>query len=1149
MAVDVGTAQGYLDLDISRFTSALQQANVAASTSLSAMGQPFQNRLGKVGKTLEGAGKTLIATVTAPVVALGTAAVNTTANFDKSMSKVQALSGATGKDFETLRQKAQDMGATTRYSASEAADALGYMALAGWDTNQMVSGLDGVLNLAAASDMDLAEASDMVTDYLSAFGLQASDSTKMADEMAYAQAHSNTTTAQLGDAFGNCSANMHTAGQSMETTTALLEAMANQGTKGSEAGTALSAIMRDITHNMDEGAIQIGETTVAVQDQNGNFRSLIDIMADVEKATDGMGTAEKTSALSAVFTAHSIRGVSQILTEGTDKVYSYEDALKSSGGTAKEMSDVMLNNLSGQLTILKSALEGLAIQIGDILMPYIQKFVGWVQQLVEKFSNLSKEEKEHIIKIAAIAAAIGPLLLVGGKLLTGLATMIRTFNTLKTSFTALKTGFTGLSAAIGGISAPVVAVIAVIAVLIAMFVHLWKTNEKFRNKITGIWDGIRSKFEEAGKKITEAINSLGFNFSSLGEAIYAAWDWICNALEPIISEIFATIGRLIGGVVDIIVGVVQVICGIIKGFKDGDWSLFLEGLKSLWNGFLSIITAPFVATFNVLEGYLEKFGTSWEQIWTGIKTFFTNIWNDITTFFTNAINTIQSVVTTVFTAISTFFTTIWNGIKTVFMTVINAIVQFVTTAFNNIKNVITTVFTAVSTFISTIWNTIFTTISTILSTIWNTIKTVFNNILLTITEIVLGVSNIITNIFNAIKEFLRGNTEQAKGYIKQAWQTAYNLVNAIVTNMRNTISTVFNAIKSIIQTIMQAVQTIIQTIWNAISTVVTNVVNGIKTKVSTVFEGIKSTISTIMNAIQTTMSTIWNGIKTTITNVVNGIKTTVSTAFTNLKSSVTTTINGLKTSVETTFNGIKTAMSNAIDTAKSNVVTAMTNAKDGVVNVWKGIKSTFTEIGKNIIKGIIGGIGDMVSSLYNSIKNALSGLVDKAKNALGIKSPSRVFKREIGRFIPLGIAEGFKSAMPKAERQMEGELDGMVDDMSGRQIDIGIANNMMSSMDIVATYFESIEQRLFESVAGMKQALSDMIQTGSMVLNPDGSLAFIGYNGFKSESGNNSLTIDNPANSGNAGGNTFIFNSPKAIDEIEAAKQIRKTQRDMAEGF
>lgn len=829
MAVDIGTAQGYLDLDISRFTSALQQANVAASTQTKSMSSNFQSGLQGVGSVMTGAGKALTTAVTAPVVALGTAAVKTTSNFDKSMSKVQALSGATAKDFQILRQKAKDMGATTRYSASEAADALGYMALAGWDTNQMVSGLDGVLNLAAASDMDLAQASDMVTDYLSAFGLEAKDATKMADQMAYAQAHSNTSTQQLGDAFGNCAATMASGGQTMETTTAILEAMANQGTKGSEAGTQLSAVMRDLTNKMEDGAIQIGETSIAVQDQNGNFRSLIDIMADVENATDGMGTAERAAALSSVFTARSIKGVNQILNEGTGTIAGYEDALYDCDGTAKEMADTLLNNLSGQLTILKSALEGLAIQIGDILMPYIKKFVSWVQQLVEKFSNLSKEEKEQIVKIAAIAATIGPLLLVGGKLLTGLATMIKTFSILKTSFIALKAGFSGLSAAIGAVSAPVIAVIAVIVALIAVFVHLWKTNEDFRNKIINTWDKIRSKFEKSAKKITAAINSLGFNFSNLGEAIYAAWDWICNTLEPIISEIFANIGRLIGGVVDVVTGVVQVICGIIKGFKDGDWSLFLEGLKSSWKGHLSIITAPFVAVFNVLEGYLEKFGTSWEEICGAVSDAFRDTWNGITSFFKETWKKLSDIVSESWELIKNIITV---GILTI-AEIFHAAVEIITLPFQfiweNCKNVIIP-----------IWESI----KTIISTAINFIK-----------------NNIVTPGLNAIKEVF-----------STIWNAIKTAVTTVVNAIKTVVTTAWNAIKTAVTTIMEGIKTVVTTVWDAIKTKVSGVVGSIKTFLSSGLSAAKDSASTVLNSIKEKFTEIFDGIKTHVSGVVDWLK-------------------------------------------------------------------------------------------------------------------------------------------------------------------------------------------------------------------------------------------------------------------------------------
>ena len=291
------------------------------------------------------------------------AMVEVGSNFEAAMSEVKAISGASGSSLDQMAAKAKQLGSTTKFTATEVAEGFKYMSLAGWDTTQMLDAIDGVVNLAAASEMDLGQASDMVTDYLSAFGLSASDAGRMVDEMVYAQSHSNTSTAQLGEAFGNCAANMNAAGQSMETTTAILEAMANQGTKGAQAGTALAAVMRDITQKMENGAIKIGDTSVAVMDSEGNFRDLCDILADVEAATEGMGTAQKASALSSTFTARSIKAVNQVLNEGTDNVLGYRDALVESDGAASKAAETMMDNFKGAVTEAQSAAEGLGVAI------------------------------------------------------------------------------------------------------------------------------------------------------------------------------------------------------------------------------------------------------------------------------------------------------------------------------------------------------------------------------------------------------------------------------------------------------------------------------------------------------------------------------------------------------------------------------------------------------------------------------------------------------------------------------------------------------------------------------------------------------------------------------------------------------------------
>jgi len=420
LSFNLGNAVGYLDLDTTKFTSGFQSALQELRTFQSQTAT-FSDKLASVGASMTSIGSSLTRSVTLPVVGLGTLAVKTAADFESAMSKVMAITDTSAEGYEVtydkLSEKAKQMGATTAFSASQAADALYYMSLAGWDANQSIAGIDGVLSLAAASGMELAAASDMVTDYLTAFGLQSEYASNMADALAYAQANSNTTTQLLGDAFGNCATQANAFGLSLEETISLLSTMANAGLKGSEAGTALSAVFRDITQNMytvyneyealqymtdgwvsstgnmwdlvGRSVIDIGNVMVPVSDLEGNFRSLTDILADVTKATEGLGSAEKAQALMAdTFTSRSIKAMNILMADGAENIDAFTLALINSSGTAQEQSEAMLNNLTGQFTILKSALEALLISFGDILLPIIKDVTSFVQGLVDKIMIL-----------------------------------------------------------------------------------------------------------------------------------------------------------------------------------------------------------------------------------------------------------------------------------------------------------------------------------------------------------------------------------------------------------------------------------------------------------------------------------------------------------------------------------------------------------------------------------------------------------------------------------------------------------------------------------------------------------------------------------------------------------------------------------------
>ena len=513
---DLGSIVAHLKLEMNDFNNNLNKA----MDEIGKTDDKFRG-LKSTGEALSSVGAGLTAGVTAPVMALGASVVKTQMNFQDAMANVQALSGATGSELKMLEDTAKQMGESTVFSASECADALGYMALAGWDANQSAAGLPGVLNLAAASGMELAQASDLVTDYLTAFGLEADQAGRMADVLSYAQANSNTTTQMLGDAFKNCAVNAHNAGMTLEETTAILGKLADSGLKGSEAGTALNAVIRDMTQKMQNGNIQIGNTKVAVQDANGNFRKMTDIVADVTKATEGMGDAEKTAALMSTFTADSIKAMGIMCNTGADSIDGFTKELENSEGSAKKTADTMNNTLSGSIKELGSAWEGLQLSLGDTT-GVLTGLIKALTKVVRFIKNLPGPVKQFIITLAMLAAAVGPTILIIGKMITTFIKIKETMGLISTAvglfrlsigsklvsaFSAVSSFVTGsvipaLSSLWGVLMAnPIILVIAVIAALVAAFIWAW-------NNVDGFKEGCINAFNAFKEGCINAFNAV-----------------------------------------------------------------------------------------------------------------------------------------------------------------------------------------------------------------------------------------------------------------------------------------------------------------------------------------------------------------------------------------------------------------------------------------------------------------------------------------------------------------------------------------------------------------------------------------------------------------------------------------------------------------
>ena len=840
-------------------------------------------------------------------------------NFTSTMSEVSAISGATGEDFEKLEACAREYGATTVFSASNAAEALKYMSLAGWDADQSTSALGGVLNLAAASGMELGAASDMVTDYLSAFAMEAGDAAYFADLLSYAQSHSNTTAEALGEAYKNCAANLNAAGQDVETVTSLLEGMANQGYKGSEAGTAMAAIMRDITNGMKDGAIKIGETSVAVMDAQGNFRDLTDILTEVEAATNGMGDAERAVALSSTFTADSTKGLNLILNEGMDNIAGYEEELRGASGSAEEMANIMNDNLSGDVAAMNSAFEELGLKIYDALESKLRAGVQFITNgVIPAIEWLGGHIPEVTIAVSGLGAVIAAM----------------NWGTISSKIAMVKGALVKLAAALGGVSLPAIAIIAVITAVALAFTNLWKNNEEFRNKITAIWDGIKAKFDEFGQGIVDRLNALGFEFEDITEVMKAVWDGFCEVLAPIFEGVFQQISNILNEALDILTGLFDIFAGIFTG----DWDMVWQGVQEVFGAVWDFVVATFenwISTFTSLaDTVLGWFGTDWETVWTNIKTFFSDTWNAISSFFSG-----------ILTGIKTFFTDTWNAISSFFSGILSGIYSSVTGTMTEIHDTFTNIWDSITGF---------------LSGAWETIKNIVTVGIMAVKEIISAAFQIITLPFRFI------------------WENCKDTVLSIWETIKSVIGEKIDAVKEKITTVTTAISNVASAAWNAISSTASSLWEGIKGTIGSKIDAAKEKVSTATSAITSVASSAWSSVSSTASSLWSTISSTVSSKISAASSAVSSATSTITSVASSAWSSVSSAASSQWESVRSTISSKLSSAKSTVSSLMSGITSAMS----SGLSSALSTVSGKFSSIYSTISSKMSAARDAVGNAI-----------------------------------------------------------------------------------------------------------------------------------------------------------------------
>ena len=1044
MNISAGTIMAYMDLDMSSFNNALDMAGEQLSGFASG---GVAGALGSIGAAAETAGRALTMHITGKLLDVGQSALQVGMNFDASMSNVYGLMSSLNlsqDQMDALRDTAREMGATTKFSASEAADAMGYMALAGWDDAQVIAGIPGVLNLAAAANMDLAKASDIVTDTMTPFGMAAERAGEAADVFAYAQANSNTTVEALGEAMKYAAPTADAFGMSLQDTAAAMGVLANAGIKGSQGGTTLNAMLRDMKKNADNGRIAIGKTKVALTNADGSYRSYAAIIRDIDKATSSMTASQRDAALGAIFGDESLKGILATLKQGPDALDDMTAGLYACGGAAADMAATMGDNLKGDLAILESGAQEMAIALSDWLVPAARGVVQGVTDLIGKFNALDDGTKNTIFRIGAMAAAAGPLLLSGGKVLTLLsgvnplvvglgaaAALAYTHSdALQGMVAKLGDGVTAFGAALesgAGFTA------AFSAGLTAAF------GEEAAGKVLGAIDGIKTAISAVGDVLTTVTDAVGTFLGALfdGEGLKQSWD---NAAAVISGYDWTALGT-------------SILSGVTGALDAaGEW------LKNIFTA-----------------GWTAAKGVNWGELGTSIH-------DGIQSILDTAGGWLKSLFEAGKTAAGEISwadigTTIWNGVTGV----LDMAGSFLSGLFGLGKDsaIANVDWSAIGT---AIWNGVTGVLDAAgswLSSLFGLGKSAAEG--LPWSEVGTAIQTGVGTVLDTAGSWLSAGFDAAKTYVAGIpW-------NEVGTAIKGGVETVLDTAGAWLSAGFEAAKTAISGIdWGGVGSTISSGISGAIDGLAKLGSGIWDTI------------TGWFGggdeekakgdAKTSGGNLTTGMETgltegsaAVTTAATNAASSAMTaaaqtlTAESGTTITETWVGGMVTGIANqnpiltlGVQTLGDNAVTTATDTLTAdagktvansfmggicsavavagpILNVQMqttagdaaakaGAALSYTQgydIGVNMVRGITAGVRSTSGELYSQMVQMARTAVSRTKSALRIHSPSGVFADEVGAWIPGGIGEGVLSREDDALGPLEEVRASMVDTMTG----------------------------------------------------------------------------------------------------------------------
>jgi TP901 family phage tail tape measure protein len=1014
--MDFGSIAAKMTLDISNFTSQLNLAQNQAQRLAVETSRSFQ-----IGSALTGMGKVLSTAVTLPLLGIAATSIKVGNEFQAQMSRVQAIAGATGGELDKMKRQAIELGAKTAFSAKEAAQGMENLASAGFQVNEIMDAMPGVLDLAAVSGGDVAASSEAMASSLRAFGLEAGQAGHVADVFARAAADTNAETVDMAEAMKYVAPVAHSMGLSLEETAASIGIMADAGIKGSQAGTTLRGALSRIAKPTKAMVKSMDQLGVSFYDANGKMIPLREQIAQLKTATAGLTQEERNRHLVTLYGQNSLSGMLALLDAGPEKLDKMTNALINSDGAAREMAETMQDNLASKIEQMGGAFESAAIIIQQILEPALAKIVGGITKMIEAFVNMSPVGQKMVVIFAGMVAALGPLLLIVGTVMT---TMVK-----------LRIAMQFLGPAFMGTMGTIALVVAAFYALVAVFMIAYTKSERFRNFIDSLAPAIKKGLGIAAEWAAEKLKLLWEWLQKAGEKVKEFGSAISSKVANTLQQFGINLGQAGSSIGSFISSGLERLGGAF-GKVGGVMSIAASVLTKVGLAFFGI-TGPLGLVISLVVSFLTAWARTGQLNADGITQVFDNLTTTIqgaadminqylpifvqkgTEILVKLIEGIANAIPGVVSVISRVIETLVNTLSTILPTILAAGVQILTALINGIAQALPTIIQAAIQIIMALFNGLIQALPTIISAAIQIIQALIQGLVEALPAIIEAALQIITGL-------VQGLIQALPMILEAALQIIMGLVNALIENIGPILEAGIQILLALIQGLIQMIPQLITAAIEIITTLLTSILSnlpqlleaGVKLLLALIQGLIQMIPQLLAGAIQIMMALLkaivdyvpkllQAGVQL-LQALIQGIASLIGSLVSTIASMMGQVVSKIASFLGQMLSGGANLIRNLISGIGSmigSVVGKIGSMGSSMISRITGFAGQMVSAGVNLVRGFINGIGSMVSSAVNAAANMAKSALNAVKGFLGIHSPSRVMEK-MGVYTGQGFVNG-----------------------------------------------------------------------------------------------------------------------------------------------